>query len=521
MKTNRLNLIKTFHFLILAIGLVGSTALYAQTPVIQWQKSLGGPASDQGNSVQQTSDGGYVMAGKSSSNSGDVSGNHGSVDVWVVKVNASGVLQWQNSLGGPGVDSCQEIRTTEDGGYILVGTSNENGGDVTGNHGLQDVWVVKLDAGGNLQWQKSLGGSQDDLGEGIQQTADGGYVLTGSSKSNDGDVSVNQGLTDIWVVKLSNIGNIEWQRTYGGSASDSAESIQQTTDGGYVIAGTTSSVNGQISGQHGGTDYWVFKINTVGSLQWQNALGGTNLDFGNSIEQTNDGGYIVTGSSTSNDGDVTGNNGSHDLWVTKLNPNGSLQWQHALGGSDVDVGYDIHQTNDGGYIVAGQTNSNNGDVSGLHGDEDYWVVRLNTTGDLLWQKTLGGTLRDARSTIETTLDGGYVVFGFSNSTDGDVTGNHGASDFWVVKLGHDPLAISDFNAVKTKLFPNPTAGLLQIKSQEVIAKVLVFNLLGQPLLEQSIDATETTINLEAFTSGTYLVQITTNHKTLTYQINKQ
>jgi len=293
---------------------------------------------------------------------------------------------------------------------------------------------VKLDETGNIQWQKYLGGSDGDGAFSIQQTSDGGYIVAGVAYSNDGDVSGNHGDSDYWIVKLDETGNIQWQKCLGGSREDVAKSIQQTSDGGYIVAGITPSNDGDVSGNHGSADYWIVKLDETGKIQWQKCLGGSDGDGAFSIQQTSDGGYIVAGVAYSNDGDVSGNHGDSDYWIVKLDETGKIQWQKCLGGSSYDEAYSIQQTSDGGYIVAGYTYSNDGDVSGNHGDFDYWIVKLDETGNIQWQKCFGGSSYDYAQSIQQTSDGGYIVAGWTESNDGDVSGNHGNSDYWIVKL---------------------------------------------------------------------------------------
>ena len=297
------------------LGILIHPLCFAQ---IQWQKSLGGTGYDEATSTQQTNDGGYIVAGESLSNDGDVTGNHGWLDYWIVKLAATGAIQWQKSLGGTGYDEANSIQQTNDGGYIVAGRSESNGGDVTGNHGTSDSWIVKLDATGSIQWQKSLGGINGDVAKSIQQTNDGGYIVAGESDSNDGNVTGNHGNGDSWIVKLAATGSIQWQKTLGGTEEDYAYSIQQTNDGGYIVAGASYSNDGDVTGNHGDYDSWIVKLDVAGAIQWQKSLGGTNPDVAHSIQQTNDGGYIVAGYSESNDGDVTGNHGNGDYWIVKL-----------------------------------------------------------------------------------------------------------------------------------------------------------------------------------------------------------
>ncbi|HVX28150.1 MAG TPA: T9SS type A sorting domain-containing protein, partial [Parafilimonas sp.] len=195
--------------------------------------------------------------------------------------------------------------------------------------------------------------------------------------SNDGDVTGNHGNDDYWLVKLDATGNMLWQKTLGGSGQDNASSIQQTVDGGYIISGYSYSNNGDVTGNHGNADYWIVKTDALGNIQWQKSLGGSNLDFAVRINETSDGGYIVAGTSYSSNGDIISNHGNADYWIVKLNTVGSIEWQKALGGSNYDETYSILQTSDEGYIVAGRTRSNNYNVTGNHGDEDFWIVKLS------------------------------------------------------------------------------------------------------------------------------------------------
>jgi hypothetical protein len=439
MKTKLLILFTFFH----------SVIAFSQAPSIQWQKSYGGTNIDYAYFVRQTSDNGYIVAGTTKSNNVFVSGNHGDYDYWLIKLDDSGNLQWQKALGGSGMEEAYSVEQTSDGGYIIAGASNSNNGDVTGNHGSYDYWIVKLDNAGNIQWQKSFGGANEDYAYSATQTSDGGYIVAGRSKSTDGDVTGNHGDFDYWVLKLNNSGNIQWQKSYGGTKLDEAHSVRQTSDGGYAVTGFSWSNNGDLTGNHGNSaDYWIVKLNNSGNIQWQKNLGGNGADYANSAEQTTDGGYIIAGRSISNDGDVSGNHGNYDYWVVKLNNSGLLQWQKSLGSGFTDYAYSVGQTSDGGYAVAGWTYPGNhplGDVSGLKGYHDFWVVKLSGSGGLEWQKCLGGPWLDEGYAIQQTSDNGYIVAGKSVSVSGDVTTNYGQEDYWIVKLKYGSICGSKFN----------------------------------------------------------------------------
>ncbi|MFL5729313.1 MAG: gliding motility-associated C-terminal domain-containing protein [Cytophagaceae bacterium] len=354
-------------------------------------------------------------------------------------------IQWKTALGGSSSDHAQCIQQTPDRGYIVAGNTYSNNGDVSGNHGLMDVWITKLDSMGKLEWQKTLGGSQNDEAYSIRNTPDGGYIVGGYTSSNDMQVSGNHGTPDFWIVKLDNAGNVQWQKCLGGSGTDYPGyydgSLSCTSDGGYIVAGTATSNDGQVSGNHGNADYWVVKLDGTGNIQWQKSLGGSEADQASSIQQTSDGGYVVAGYSQSNDGDVTGNHSPagtffRDFWIVKLDNAGNLIWQKALGGSDNEEAYAIQQTPDKGYIITGKAESNDGDVTGHHAWADSWIVKLDSMGSLDWQKCYGGTADEYAQSVQLTPDGGYIVASSSNSGsgDGDITTNDGSLDYWIQKL---------------------------------------------------------------------------------------
>ena len=411
------------------------------SPALSFQHSLGGTDADAAMDIQKTADGGYIVAGYSDSADGDASGNRGGDDYWIVRLSSTGAIQWQKSLGGSDDDVALTIRQTSDGGYIVAGYSASNDGDVSGNHGGDDYWIVKLSGTGAVQWKESLGGSNDERPYSIRQTSDGGYIVAGYSASNNGDVSGNHGGNDDWIVKLSSAGAVQWQKCLGGSGDDEAYSLQQTPDGGYIIAGDSYSNDNDVSGNHGGDDYWIVKLTSAGAIEWQKSFGGSDNEEPYSITRTTDGGYIIAGYTVSPDGDVSINHSFDELadyWIVKLTSTGVMEWEKSFGGSDDDIATGIQQTPDGGYIVGGYSASADGDVSGNHGFSDYWIVKLDSDGGAQWTKSIGGTGDDFAYAIDRNTDGSYVVAGGSYSNDGDASGNHGDLDFWVVKLEFTP-----------------------------------------------------------------------------------
>jgi len=408
---------------------------------IEWAKCYGGGSYEAAYDLIQTADGGDIVVGLSwSSMEGDVGTSHGGGDCWLIKLNANASLEWQNCLGGSKSESIKSICEAQGGGYIIAGSTNSNNGDISGNHSSDDdIWVAKISSNGTLESQKCYGGTGLEWINSMIPMSGGGYVLAGYTTSNNGDVGGLHGgssAADAWIVKLdSTATNIVWQKSLGGTNEERAQGIQQTSDGGYIVAGATYSNDGDVSGMKGLCDAWIVKLNSSGTLEWQKCYGGTNADYAEDIQQTSDGGYIVAGATYSNDGDVSGNYGFYDGWLIKLSSSGTLEWQSRLGGSGWDFFYSVRQTSDGGYLLTGSTDSTDHDVKDNHGGYDIWIVKINSSGALEWQKCIGGSGDDVARKIKNMPDGSYLAVGSTyTNNDGDVSGYHGSGDFYVVKL---------------------------------------------------------------------------------------
>jgi len=483
-------------------------AMGGAQPSIEWQRTYGGSNADIARCIRQTNDGGYIVAGITSSNNGDVFGNHGGLDFWVLKLNGTGGVQWKKTYGGSENEMPFAVKQTSDGGYVVAGYTKSINWDVSGNNGYFDAWVLKLNANGTILWQKCLGGSNWEEAWDIDQTTDGGYIVAGRSVSTDGDVTVNHGSFDYWVVKLDSLGALLWQKSYGGSHEDIGYAVKQTTDGGYIVVGESFSTDGLVIGNQGSVDYWVLKLDHEGKIEWQRSLGGTNWDRANDVLQARDGGYVVFGYSYSSDGDLTQNNGNNDFWVVKLNTQGDIEWQNSFGGSNNDNGRSIAQTNDGGYVMTGQTQSNDGDAVGNDGGADLWVVRINEHGELLWQRSYGGSMAETGHSIQQTNDGGYIVAGYAWSTDGDLTENKGSADFWVVKLyPEETSAANEPGTRPLNIYPNPAGSYTTLsvaESADAQLTLSVCDLLGRELSRQTL-TNGGRANLGHLPAGLYLL----------------
>jgi hypothetical protein len=501
------------QLLLLAL-LIPQFSLWAQVPAIQWQKSLGGSGYEYGYDIKQTADGGYIMVGTTVSDDGDVSFLHGETDAWVVKLDASGALEWEKTLGGSGYDLMSSIEQTADGGYILAGFTNSTDGDITtANKGIYDLWVLKLNALGTIQWQNTYGGSLVDQAQCISQTNDGGYIITGMSSSNNGDVTGNHGADDSWILKINGSGTIEWQRTFGGGGNEYGYKIRQTTDGGYIFVGINSE---------NGYDYSIAKFNSVGASQWSMLMGGSGFDWATDIQQSSDGGYIVSGDTDSTNMDVVGNHGATDAWIVKLNADGGVEWKKTYGGSSSDRANSIQQTNDGGYILGGYTSSYDGDVTSEHpGDLEYWVWKIDAAGMLQWQKTLGGNGPEVGYSVRQTADEGFVAFGWTYASNGDVTENHGIQDYWVVKLAPEALSSVTFATNSLQIYPNPVRDILQIQNDKNLAidYITVSDLSGKKIYEQQTGLNQ--IDVENLAGGMYILEAFSGEKRYQQKFIKQ
>jgi hypothetical protein len=416
-----------------------ATVMKFDVPIV-WSRCYGGSEDDIAHSIIQTCDGGYIAVGYThSSENCDVTGkNNGEADIWVLKVNKNGEIEWERNYGGSEDDRAYSVAQTYDGGYIVAGhTLSSANGDVSGTSnsiGKWDVWILKLNENGDLVWEKNYGGSHHDYARSVQQTLDGGYIVAGLTySSQSGDINgVNNGGADVWVLKLYEDGEIEWERNYGGSLGDVVLSIKQTSEGGYIAAGYTySSESGDVSGVNNGEiDYWILKISENGVLEWEKNYGGAASDNGWSIQETFDGGYIVAGYTySSQSGDVSGaNNGERDVWILKLSENGEIEWEKNYGGPGDDIAYSIQQIAGGKYVIAALTR--------LSENGNAWILKLDENGSIEWDRTYGGSGYDTTWSIRQTLDGGYVAAGYTSSSEnGDVTDtNCGGYDFWIIKL---------------------------------------------------------------------------------------
>lgn len=399
--------------------------------------TYGGSKNDSAQSVTSTLDGGFVVLGHTQSTDGDVANKtNQSYDYWLLKCNDQAQIQWQKTYGGSLDDRGTSIIQTQDGGYAVLGSSTSADGQVTTNAGAQDFWVAKLDANGNMVWQKSFGYSGSDKGISLIQTQDNGYLLTGiiDVTASGGQGNSRHAGGDYWAIKLDVNGTLVWRNYFGGNFTDTPYDVTQTQDNGYLIVGSSDSNDTDISNNIGTYDFWVVKLSALGDLVWEKNFGGTEIDEARAITTTHDGNYIIVGDTRSNDGNITSNKGAADLWLIKITPNGNLLWEKTFGGTNFDAARAIAKTQDNSFVIAGSSRSNNGNLTTNKGQNDAWALKVNAEGYLIWQTTIGGSNIDFGYGITQLNNGNIVMVGDTFSNDGDITENKGFTDALIVKI---------------------------------------------------------------------------------------
>lgn len=342
-------------------------------------------------------------------------------NVWLVKTDSAGNEEWNNAFGGNDDDEGRSVQQTVDGGYVFAGHTKSFGAGGT------DVLLIKTDALGNLAWIETYGGIYDDEGYSVLQTADGGFVIAGATSS------FGAGGRDVWLIKTDSSGVQEWTKTHGGMSSDGAWSIRPTSDGGFIITGWTYSHGPGYLG-----NAWLLKTDSLGNGEWNVAFGDSGVDRGQAAQQTADGGYIVAGYTDSFGA------GLYDMLLIKTNSSGTQEWMKTHGGSGRDYGHSVQQTADGGYIVGGYT------LSFGAGSEDVWLVKTDANGDEEWSQTYGGTSTDVGYCVQLAADGGYIVAGYTLSF------GAGMHDVWLIKTAGGSTGIAEIAVNRlAQNFPNP------------------------------------------------------------------
>lgn len=497
---------------------------------ITFNESIGGPGRDEAIFAKSTWDGGYVIVGWTTSFGA------GSWDLYLVKTDSSGAITWAKTYGGSGDEVDCSVQQTADSGYVITARTNSFGS------GSADVYLLKTDQNGTIQWTKTIGGTDWEEGHFVIETSDTGYIHCGYT------ISYGAGNEDIYLIKNAADGSVQWTKTFGGNGADYGHFIQDASDSGYVIAGTTNSFGA------GGLDFYLVKTDENGNVSWSKTYGGAGDDDGWAIAATTDGGYIISGFTNSFGA------GGYDGYLIKTDANGNVSWSKTYGGPQDEEILAVIQTSDGGYMISGETESFG------NGDEDIYLVKTDANGNVLWSKTFGGPGEEGCQSIEQTSDGGYVIAGYTNSfgsgdwdfaliktdANGNSSGCNETSPVTAVNsvtsstlsansptsvasgvLTQDPPTQTNNGGVrffcsptavnenlnaqdKFNLYPNPAGSEMNIElaaDNQQTCSVRILNALGEELFRQSFSG-RLKVNTSGYPQGIYFVEIVNGENTI-------
>jgi len=444
--------------------------LHAQ---VTFQRTYGGTDDDYGYSVRQTADGGCIIVGYTNSFGA------GADDVYLIRTDAEGDTLWTRTYGGADYDDGHQVQQTTDGGYIVAA--------VTCSFGV-GVYLIKTDSNGDTLWTRTFGGAGNDSAHSVQQTTDSGYVIAGVTDS------YGAGDDDVYLIKTNVAGDTLWTRTFGGMLEDWGNSVQQTADGGYIIAGYTASFGAGLG------DVYLIRTDPSGDTLWTRTFGGAEDDSACSVQQTADGGYIIAGCTRSFGA------GRIDVYLIRTDAEGDTLWTRTYGGTGWDLGYSVQQTADGGYIIAGETDSRGA------GQNDVYLIKTDAAGDTLWTRTFGGTREDWGCSAQQTADGGYIIAGYTWSF------GAGQGDVYLIKTdadGHVAVAESKPTPPRSSTLvlasePNPCRGATTIRTSYIVPRSSLSVYDAQGCLVHSvlgIGNSSFPLDLRALPSGAYFLRL--------------
>lgn len=389
--------------------------------------NFGGTSADYAAGVFQTSTGDFVIGG--SSNNPENVNFLGAFDFYLVKTTQDGEIIWEKRYGGPDRDFAEDFYQTSDGGFIMCGRSYSEEGNVRINFGEQDWWILKLDNEGNIVWELTLGGIGDDVANSVIETMDNGYLIAGTSSSLIENSPVSGRGEDAWLVKLDNQGNLLWANNYGGTGTDKLNSILELANGEIILNASTTSIDGDVTNKNSDDqDLWVLKLSATGGILWQNTFGGSEFDMGEDMVLSANDDIVISGETFSSDGNIESNQGKRDGWVINISENGLVNWSKTFGSSFTEFLFSISLSEDNGYFVSGSyawDDSSNGAL---------WLMNLDDSGNIIWENTFGGSEFDQGADVKSIGEEGIIVAGQSSSTNGDISSNIGDVDIWFLKL---------------------------------------------------------------------------------------
>ena len=523
---------KIIFLIILFVSI--ATIVLSQNIGIIWQNCYGGSEDDIVHDVVFVEEG-FLITGGTASVDGDISFNNGNSDFWLIKIDTTGNIIWEKTYGGSDGDFCSRIISAPGNNYYLLGNSMSSDGDISYDPypGSNDIWVVKIDNQGNILWDKIIGGGMIDAIESATVTSDGGVAVFGWTGSQNGDVTINYGMYDMWLVKLNSDGNIEWDKSYGTDDFDYGQAIISTSDGGFLIGGaSTIGSGGNLTCEpfNFNAEAILLKLNFLGNIEWQNCYGGSGHEGIWGMEELIDG-YILVGYGSSNDGDLIGSgwHGEGDIWVIKIDFFGNIIWQKCYGGSRFETSHKIFSTSDNDFVIVGSTQSHDGDVTNNNTISEYsndiWFLKINNERNIITQRCFGGVGNEFmyNGTLQKG-DNNYVIAAYTNygpSYDVDCTphGGNGDIDYWVFEIMMDD-TVNVLSPVTSnreiKVYPNPVDDYVIFEipnglfSTSKGVTIEIINILGQQVMSKLTTSEQTILDLRLLQNSVYFYQLQLN-----------
>jgi len=506
-------------FLCLGFVCCSSILRAQQPPEIEWQRCFGTANGEEYAQAVPLTDGGFLLVG---STSGGPTGWNG----LVIRTDETGNTLWSRTYGGSMEDKLRGAVAMPGGGFMLLGFTTSNNGDVSGNHGQGDVWLVRINSEGSITWQKCIGGPGYETSNQLILSNGGDLLISCTARGAGDDVPNAYGNADAWLIRADTLGTVLWSSVFGGSSDDLGGTITEVEDH-IIYCNATRSADGQVEESFGNWDIWVLRINGSGELQNTWSFGGSESD-GAFIVPSQNGGFLLIGSTESNDGMITAPpiGGTSDIWLCWLDSNLSIVQQMRLGGLGSDSPTEVLRMPDDGWLIGATVSSDGGDVTGYNGGfYDIWAVRLDAQGVIQWQRTFGGSSDDRGGRLTRSADGGVLMLGISNSSDGDVTSLFPGYDIWAVKFMLDPTSIAEENAMASiRLYPNPCTDLLHVVNPSPTGASLPWRITdaqGRTVLTGTLSGSLGQVPVATLVTGPYTVGLEWNGQWVTAPFVKE
>ncbi len=481
--------------------MVSGTFVSAQENKITWNNSIGGSKMDIANDLVQDAENSIYTVGYSYSNDGNFNSNFGWEDAKIIKTSSNGFIEWERSIGGSDADVFTSIAL--DNNFIISAgwSASEDAGNFS-TIGSEDGLVTKHDLNGNLIWTKSFGGNSSDRINKVIKLEQGGYVLAGYTYSTNLVNCNNRGMTDFWLIKLDEQGEMIWQHTYGGSDDDFAVDVIETKNGDLVIVGNSNSIDYDVAGNYGEWDAWALRTSSNGEIIWQQNFGNIGNDEVASVIELNNNNILLAGNSFSIDGNSLGKS---DGWLVFLSEQGNLLNESKFGGKENDYIYSASINGSNEVLLSGQTYSQDNGIDNYSGNGDGWLLNIDYTGNLIWQDAIGGEEIDDIQTAIISNTGSILTVGSSKSKTGHVNGNSGSWDFWMTEFNGQQLSILENDVL---LFPNPSStNLNYVLDKDFTGEVSVIDVTGKIIYVESIyNLFKGQIDVSEFPKGIYILQ---------------